>query len=69
MTKTIEIEGMMCGHCVAHVEKALNAIDGVQEAKADLENKCATVTLTKDVDDSVLTQAVTEAGYEVKGIR
>lgn len=69
MTKTMEIEGMMCGHCVAHVEKALNAIDGVQEAKADLENKCATVTLTKDVDDSVLANAVTEAGYEVKGIR
>lgn len=68
MTKTIDIEGMMCAHCVAHVEKALNAIDGVS-AKADLENKCAVVTLTKDVSDETLAAAVTEAGYEVKGVR
>ncbi len=68
MTKTIDIEGMMCAHCVAHVEKALNAIDGVS-AKADLENKCAVVTLTKDVSDEMLAAAVTEAGYEVKGVR
>ena len=68
MTKTIDIEGMMCAHCVAHVEKALNAIDGVS-AKADLENKCAVVTLTKDVSDETLAAAVAEAGYEVKGVR
>ena len=68
MTKTIDIEGMMCAHCVAHVEKALNAIDGVS-AKADLEGKCAVVTLAKDVSDETLAAAVTEAGYEVRGVR
>ena len=60
MTKTLHIEGMMCAHCQAHVEKALNAIDGV-EAKVNLETKTATLTLSKDVSDDVLTAAVTRA--------
>ncbi len=67
MEKIIHIEGMMCNHCTAHVEKALNAIDGVS-AKADLEGKCARVTLTADVADETLKNAVTEAGYGVTGI-
>lgn len=68
MTKTLNLEGMMCAHCVAHVEKALNAIDGVS-AKADLENKCAYVTLEKDVADEALSKAVEDAGYQVTGVR
>ena len=68
MTKTLNIEGMMCAHCQAHVEKALNAIDGV-EAKVNLETKTATLTLSKDVSDDVLRGAVTEAGYEVVSIQ
>lgn len=67
MKKTIKINGMMCGHCIAHVEKALNAIDGVT-AKASLEDNAAYVTLDKNVDDAVLKAAVEEAGYEVTGI-
>ena len=67
MTKTITINGMMCAHCVAHVEKALNAIDGVS-AQVSLENKNAVCTLAKDVSDDVLKNAVTEAGYEVVSI-
>ena len=67
MTKTITINGMMCAHCVAHVDKALNAIDGVS-AQVSLENKNAVCTLTKDVADDVLKNAVTEAGYEVVSI-
>lgn len=67
MKKTIKIEGMMCMHCVAHVTKALNAIDGVQ-AQVSLENKCAEVTLSKPIEDSVLKAAVEEAGYEVTEI-
>lgn len=67
MEKTIHIEGMMCHHCTAHVEKALNAIEGVQ-AVADLEGKCARVTLSADVPNETLAAAVTEAGYEVTGI-
>lgn len=68
MTKTMSINGMMCAHCQAHVEKALNAIDGV-EAKENLETKTATLTLSKDVSDDVLRGAVTEAGYEVVSIQ
>ncbi len=68
MNKVIKIEGMMCGHCKAHVEKALNALDGVS-AVVDLENKCANVTLTADVQDDVLKQAVQDAGYKVVEIQ
>ena len=66
-TMKLYVEGMMCNHCKMHVENALNAIDGVT-ADVDLAGKCANVTLTKDVPDSVLTDAVVKAGYEVKGI-
>ena len=68
MTKTMSINGMMCAHCQAHVEKALNAIDGV-EAKVNPETKTATLPLSKDVSDDVLRGAVTEAGYEVVSIQ
>lgn len=63
MKKVISINGMSCEHCQARVEKALNAIDGV-EAKVDLKKNNATVTLQSDVDDEVLKNAVKEAGYE-----
>lgn len=68
MTKTIKIEGMTCGHCQARVEKALNGLDGV-EASVNLEEKIASVTLTKPVSDDVLKNTVTEAGYDVVEIR
>ncbi|WP_283123784.1 heavy metal translocating P-type ATPase [Angelakisella massiliensis] len=68
MEKKMIIEGMACGHCSARVEKALNAIDGVS-ATVDLAAKCATITLTKEVSDQVLTDAVTEAGYDVISIQ
>ena len=68
MTKTMIIEGMMCHHCTGRVEKTLAAIDGVSAVEMSLEGKSATLTLSKDVDDKVLTEAVTEAGYEVVSI-
>ena len=68
MTKTLKIDGMMCNHCKMHVENALNAIDGVSSAEADVEAKKATVTLSKEVADDVLSAAVTEAGYIVVGV-
>ncbi len=68
MTKTMIIEGMMCHHCTGRVEKTLAAIDGVSAVEMSLEGKSATLTLSKDVDDKVLTDAVTEAGYEVVSI-
>lgn len=67
MKKTMFIDGMMCNHCTGMVTKVLNAIDGVS-AEVSLENKCAYIELSKEVSDDVLVNAVTEAGYEVKGI-
>ena len=68
MTKTIHIEGMMCGHCEAHVKKALEAIDGVAEVQASHEKGTAVVTLTADVADDVLTKAVEEQDYKVLSV-
>ena len=68
MKKTLNVEGMMCAHCKAQVEKALAGVDGVTEAVADLESKTATVTLSKDVPDETLKAAVAEAGYQVVSI-
>lgn len=66
-TKTLQIEGMTCGHCQARVEKALNAIDGVQ-ATVDLASNSAVVTLSKEVANEILKKAVEDAGYEVVSI-
>ena len=60
----IHIEGMMCQHCKAAVEKALRAVDGVESVEVSLEDKCATVT--GSADSAALKQAVIDAGYEVK---
>ncbi len=68
MTKTMVIEGMMCNHCKAHVEKALNALEGVSAA-VDLQAKTAQLTLSAPVSDETLKNAVTEAGYEVVSIQ
>ena len=68
MTKTIKIEGMMCGHCEAHVKKALEAIDGVTEAVASHEKGTAVVTLEQPVEDDVLTKAVEEQDYKVVSV-
>ena len=67
MKKTVKIEGMMCKHCVAHVTKALEAIDGVKP-EVSLDDKAAYLTLEKEVSDEVIKAAITEAGYEVTGI-
>ena len=67
MEKTMKIEGMMCMHCSGRVQKALEAIDGVESAIVSHETGTAVLTLTKAVDDAVLKKAVTDAGYEVVG--
>ena len=64
MKKTLKIDGMMCSHCTGRVSQALNAIAGVS-AEGSLEDKGAYVTLSADVADDVLIQAVTDAGYTV----
>ena len=68
MTKTMKIEGMMCGHCEARVKKTLEAIEGVQEAAVSHEAGTAVVTLSADVDDAVLKKAVEDQDYQVTGI-
>ena len=67
MKREITVEGMSCHHCSARVEKVLNAIEGVS-AVVDLEKKLATVELSADISDEVLTKAITDAGYDVTGI-
>ena len=66
MVKKVIVEGMMCQNCVKHVSKALNGLPGVT-AEVDLESKTATVT--GDVSDDAIREAVTEAGYEVVSIQ
>ncbi len=68
MKKTLKIEGMMCGHCVAHVTKALQAVEGVATVEVNLKKKTAEVTFSNEVSNEILISAVTEAGYEVKKI-
>ena len=68
MTKTMTIEGMMCPHCEATVKKALEALDGVTSAEVSHEKGTAVVDLSADVADTVLTQAVEEKDFAVKGI-
>lgn len=65
MKKTMVIEGMMCGHCEMHVKKALEALDGVESADVSYENGSAVVNLSKEVSEDVMTQAVTDQGYNV----
>ena len=67
METILSIEGMMCKHCVAHVEKALSGVAGVEAVAVSLENNNAVVTGSADPD--ALTAAVVEAGYEVTGIQ
>ena len=68
MKKTLLIEGMMCQHCVAHVTKALQGVDGVASVEVNLKKKTAVVELGSEVANENLTSAITEAGYEVKKI-
>ena len=58
MEKKMLIEGMMCNHCKARVEKALSEVEGVTEAAVSLEEKTATIRMVRDIDDKVLMDAV-----------
>lgn len=69
MEKTMEIKGMMCGHCEARVKKSLEELPEVKEAVVSHEKGTAVVTLTGDISDDVLKKAVEEQDYEVKSIK
>ena len=68
MTKTMKIEGMMCGHCEATVKKALESIDGVNSAEVSHEAGTAVVELSEEVQDEVLQKAVEDKDYKVLSI-
>ena len=68
MEKTLKITGMMCGHCEARVKKALEAVEGVAEAKVSHESGTAVVTLNVPVEDAVLKKAVEDQDYKVTAI-
>ena len=68
MVKTVNVEGMMCQHCVKHVHDALMKVEGVSNADVSLEGKCAKVECSEGVSNASLESAVKEAGYEVTGI-
>lgn len=65
MQKVFKVKGMMCPHCEASVKKALEEIDGVEQAEANHTDGTATVTLSKDVANDVLKKAIIDKGYEV----
>lgn len=69
MNKTMKIEGMMCGHCEARVKKTLEALEGVSEAVVSHEAGTAVVTLTKEISDDVLKEAVEAQDYKVLEIK
>ena len=68
MTKTMNIEGMMCVHCEATVKKALEKLEGVTEAKVSHEAGTAVVEMSVEVADEVLKKAVEDKDYTVTGI-
>lgn len=69
MTKTMNIEGMRCGHCEARVKKALEALDAVSEAAVSHESGTAVVTLSSDISDEKLKETVEAEDYKVTSIQ
>lgn len=68
MKKIVTVNGMSCGHCKASVEKALQGVTGVKDAKVNLEKKTAVVSLDSEVSDELLMNAVNEAGFEAVSV-
>ena len=69
MTKTMKIEGVMCGHCEARVKKVLEALAEVDSAEVSHEAGTAVVTLNSDVSDEVLKKTVEDQDYKVTSIQ
>ncbi|MDX9827955.1 MAG: heavy-metal-associated domain-containing protein [Spirochaetia bacterium] len=67
MRKLLKVEGMSCGHCVMHVQSALEDVPGVKSAKVNLLERTAMVD-GEDLNDQALRAAVSEAGYSVSSI-
>ncbi len=68
MEKTLLIKGMSCSHCAMRVEKALNKMDGVENAKVDLGKHIAKVTLSKPIEKDEFLQVLDDAGYQLSDV-
>lgn len=66
--KIITVEGMHCMHCASSVEKAVSDLEGVKDAKVNLDKKTCTAKLSGEVSDEAIVSAVKDAGFEVIGI-
>lgn len=66
MKRKIQIEGMSCNHCVAHVKEALEAIQGITLVEVSLQDKCAMIS--GEAAEEVIKEAIDDAGYDVVGI-
>ena len=69
MKREIEVGGMTCQHCVAHVKKAVEAVDGVEDVKVTLDDGLVEVEHNGTVTDEAITKAITDDGYEVLNIK
>ncbi len=67
--QVLVVEGMMCQHCAAHVEEALNKLEGVSGAKVDLKAKTATVKVKETIEEGVYRKAIEDAGYKLVEVR
>lgn len=65
INKKIYIEGLKCGGCVKRVENVLSTFKEVKEYNVSLEEKCATITLKKDIDDQILIDTINNLGFTV----
>lgn len=65
MKKTIQIEGMMCGHCTGRVETALGSLDGVTVVSVSVDDKNAVVDVTDAVTEALLKETIEDQGYDV----
>ena len=68
MTETVNIKGMMCGHCEATVKKALEALDGVTSATVSHDSGTAVIELSKEVDEAAIKKAVEDHDFEFVSI-
>ena len=66
---TLNIDGMMCMHCVAHVKKALESIEGVQDVEVSLEKNEATLKADENIQNDIFYKAIEEAGYKINSIK
>ncbi len=64
--KEIKVVGMHCPNCVKAVELCLTDVDGIEDAKADLDSGITKITMSEDVSDADINEAVEEAGFKVE---